>query len=87
VSGVNERGQLLKLDNIFNIDPKTQVVLMTYDAEGNLDLLTDPRGNIYDHDHDLLNRRTRLQYPNGSSERSTYDPASNLQMCRTTLTA
>jgi RHS repeat-associated protein len=58
-------------------DAKGQIIQQAYDAAGNMINVTDARGQHYQFQYDLMNRKTRMIYPDGSFERYTYDAAGN----------
>lgn len=60
-------------------DPQGQVTQYAYDAEGNIDALTDANEHVYTFEYgDLRNLRTKLGYPDGTAEKFTYDEVGNL---------
>ena len=73
----NERGQLISQQNPDDSVP-TQYV---YDAQGNLDTVTDDTGTI-DLDYDAAGRLTKITYPSGRSLAYEYDAGDR----RTSLT-
>jgi RHS repeat-associated protein len=64
-------------------DPvNTQPKVTVYDAEGNIDTVTDKRGILADHTHDELNRLVKVVEAKGTAVQRTremdYDPHGNL---------
>ncbi|MCC6436482.1 MAG: RHS repeat-associated core domain-containing protein [Acidimicrobiales bacterium] len=51
---------------------------MTYTARGEIDLITDTRGNVINNDYDLAGRRTQLVDPDQGTSLYTYDANNNL---------
>jgi RHS repeat-associated protein len=60
-------------------DPNNLITTMTYDALGNVDIITDPRGKIIDHDYDALGHLSRLADHDGRAWLYRYDANGNLR--------
>ncbi len=64
-------------------NPNNETTTFTYLPDGSMGTLTDARNHTYSFQADLLSRRTRMTYPDGSYEAWTYDADGNLSIYRT----